>query len=95
MSSGAVFLQARRVQCKCLEPGPGLAPVKLDFNVYLINRTFGVNVPVVRDGVCGSPIVEAEETGAGGVAGTSHLESNDFAFTAVLDELIDRGWSLC
>lgn len=98
MSSGAIFLQARRVQlldCKRPEPGPGLAPVKLDFNVYLVNRTFGVTVHVVRDGVYGSPIVEADETGAGGVAGTFHLVSNDFAFAAVLDELFDRGWSLC
>ena len=98
MSSGAIFLQARGVQlldCKRPEPGPGLAPVKLDFNVYLINRTFGVTAPVVRDGVCGAPIVEDDETGAGGVVGIFYLASNDFAFTAVLDELIDRGWSLC
>lgn len=48
---------------------------------------------IAGDGLCGAPLVE-DDPETGGVAGFFHTTDGEHCLSAVLDELIDRGWGI-
>ncbi|MCJ1483397.1 hypothetical protein MMC06_003564 [Schaereria dolodes] len=58
----------------------------------VVFHTTGATGGIVRDGLCGAPIVEDGE--GGGVAGFFHLTNGQHSFSPVLDRLVDQTWAI-
>lgn len=85
---GVSLYQARR-------PSPDR--IQIEFCKWTTEHVFRLIGPAggsAQDGVCGAAIVE-DDPEMGGVAGFFQLANNDeICLSPVLDELIDRGWTL-
>ena len=96
MSTGAVYLQTRGLALH-IPPRPAVTPgqnqFQIPFSRHAMCRGYGAFGGTVKNGMCGAPIVDDEDD-SGGVIGFFQLATADWAFTPVLDELIDAGWSV-
>lgn len=96
MSTGLLFLFLQGVSlyqaCRPIYP----RPIEIDYTGWLSESLFRMTGPTggnTKNGVCGAPIVE-DDPEMGGVAGFFQLANSDFCLSPVLDEIIDRKWSL-
>ena len=91
MSTGVVFLMAEGIALHC--PKRPARMTEIQFSQWRVYRNFGAVQDVPREGVCGAAIVE-DDTDEGGVAGFFQMGNTNFGFAPVLDEFIDRSWSV-
>ena len=91
MSTGVVFLMAEGIALDTPKRPAGMTEIR--FSKCGVYRIFGAVQDVQREGVCGAAIVE-DDTDEGGVAGFFQMGNAYFGFAPVLDELIDRSWSI-
>lgn len=96
MSTGLVFLFIQGVSSYEARRPTNPRPIEIEIaewrteNIYhMIGPTGGTT----KDGLCGAPIVQ-DDSVDGGVAGFFQLANNEICLSPVLDEIIDRGWSL-
>ena len=91
MSTGIVFLMAEGIALDTPNRPAGMTEIR--FSKWTVYRNFGAVQDVPREGVCGAAIVE-DDTDEGGVAGFFQMGNANFGFAPVLDEFIDRSWSV-
>ncbi|KAI9768319.1 MAG: hypothetical protein M1840_004927 [Geoglossum simile] len=100
MSTGIVYFIARGVR-SIVPPRPIPFP-EIEYYSYIeehalmqgIFQGIGPTGGGAADGLCGAPIVDDDLDCGGGVAGFFQPSDGCFCFTPVLDELIDRGWTI-
>ena len=95
MSTGLLFLFLRGVSLyQARRPSPN--PIQIDFCKWTTEHVFRLIGPAggsTKDGICGAAIVE-DDPEMGGVAGFFQLANDEICLSPVLDEFIDRGWTL-
>ena len=95
MSTGLVFLRVCGVADDKPPRPPGITVPFTEFRTANVYQCIGPIGGVVREGICGAPIV-ADDPNDGGVLGFFQLgeENCEWAKSPCLDDLLDRGWSL-
>jgi hypothetical protein len=96
MSTGAVWLQnlgVRLLEAARPIPEGSSHPVMIEFSECFINRVYGATGSTAVEGICGAALVE-DDVDTGGISGFFQLANENYAFSPILDELIDRSWSV-
>jgi len=93
MATGLVFLRDTGVVDESPPRPGGIIIPFAQFQTSNIYKCIGPIGGVVRDGVCGAPIV-VDDADDGGIVGFFQLgeENCEWAMSPCLDDLIDRGW---
>ena len=92
MSSGPTWLQSQGITLKC--PPRPLGVGQKPFHISRLYQKLGNGDDDMQEDICGDAIVEGDTEEEGGVAGFLVEASAHFAFSPVLDELIDSGWEV-